>query len=294
MKIVYIGEFTKIHNEEGNARALERLGVSVIRLQEGDLKTIDQIPDCDYLFFAKLKVEPFFRMEIVKWAKEKGIKTVCWNWDLYFGLPRERELPNDAIFRADYVFSPDGGSDFSKYGVNHKLVRQGIAKEEAHRGKKIEAPEIIFVGARNHLYPYRTKLLAYLNQEYKDKFKLIGELKEVRGEDLNDLYESAKIVIGDSVYSDKYWSNRIYNTIGRGGFIIHPMIEDLEKDYTPYKHFIPYNIGDFEGLKQKIDYYLTHDKERDKIRLTGFKHTLKNHLIDNRIKCILDYIQQKK
>jgi len=133
--------------------------------------------------------------------------------------------------------------------------------------------------------------MEFLTSTYGDRFHWYGRTNtaEVRGEKLNDLYNSA-IVIGDSVYSPHYWSNRIYEVLGRGGFLIHPMIEGIEKEFKPFKHFIPYNHHDYKGLKEKIDYFLEHEEERDKIRMAGFAYCKKNHTLDNRCRQFLDYV----
>jgi spore maturation protein CgeB len=104
------------------------------------------------------------------------------------------------------------------------------------------------------------------------------------------LYNSAKIVIGDSVYSPQYWSNRIYETLGRGGFLIHPNVPGIEKEYEPWKEFIPYDYNDFTSLKEKIDYFLTKPKEREKIQMAGFIKT-RDYILEERCRSFLKLVQ---
>lgn len=293
MKTIYIGSFTRLYDEEGIARSFEHLGHEVVRYEERGFghKEFDEIikSDADLLVFAKLKIHPPLRADLV--SKFKG-KTICYVPDLYFGLSREHLVWNDPIFRADYVFTPDGGNDekWKTYGVNHHCVRQGIFHEEVGKVSVNKRIDVVFVGALNEQFPYRHKLIEFLRDNYDLKWFGNGSDDEVRGEDLTILYNKTRIVIGDSVSSPKYWSNRIYETIGRGGFIIHPIIEGLEEDYEPYKHFIPYNYGDFEGLKKKIDHYLTNPEECRQISEAGMKHTLENHTLLNRCQQILKII----
>lgn len=298
MNIAYIGKFRRIHDEEGIARALEAEGHNVTRIQEDELVYIEQVVQSapDLILFAKLQTPPVFNDNLIKYAKREGIKTVCYVPDLYWGLPRQSSIiGKEHMFQADHVCTPDGSNEekWIGAGIKHHVVRQGIHEEFIKRGNKIDAPEIVFVGQTNPLYPYREKLLNFLKQAYGDRFRHYGEhnSNHVRGWDLNDLYESAKIVIGDSVFSPHYWSNRIYETIGRGGFIIHPMVAGLEREYKPYTHFVPYSIGDFAGLKEKINFYLTHDKERDAIRLAGMEHTRKHHTLNHRVKQLLECVK---
>ena len=54
----------------------------------------------------------------------------------------------------------------------------------------------------------------------------------VKMDNLNDLIASCKVIIGESIIHPYYWSNRIYETIGRGGFCLHAYHEGIENEYT--------------------------------------------------------------
>ena len=60
----------------------------------------------------------------------------------------------------------------------------------------------------------------------------------IRGKELNDLYATAKVVVGDTLCKGfnypYYFSDRLFETTGRGGFLIHPYIKGLE-DYFEVK-----------------------------------------------------------
>jgi spore maturation protein CgeB len=71
------------------------------------------------------------------------------------------------------------------------------------------------------------------------------------------------------------------------------MTEGLDEEFTPYEHFIPYEYGDFKGLKEKIDYFLTHDAEREKIRLAGFEHCKANHTYGHRVREMLKVLRDR-
>jgi spore maturation protein CgeB len=101
----------------------------------------------------------------------------------------------------------------------------------------------------------------------------------VRGLPLNELYSSTKIVVGDSQPSPHYWSNRLYETLGRGGFLLHPHTEGIETEFEDGKHLVLYDRNDLQDLYDKIDYYLSHDNARETIRRAGFvkgKYTYKD------------------
>ena len=173
-----------------------------------------------------------------------------------------------------------------------------ILDESCYEGKQIPKyqQDIIFVGSyRYHSeWDYRRLLIDWLQSKYGSRFKLYGAYDCIRGEDLNNLYASAKIVMGDSTFSPNYWSDRVPETIGRGGFLIHHCPEGLEKAFTPYEHFIPYQVADFSTLEEIIEYYLKHDDERNKIREAGREWVKKNHTYINRAEQIINHLVKAK
>src|SRR3990167_10071330 len=117
-RISIIGEFTKRWNEEAYARGFEELGIVVQRIPEFSFDVSEAITfienfEPDLILFAKLQV--LYRDVFLNIIKKRGIPTASWTFDLYVGLRREILLDTDPIFRADFVFGPDGGhSDLFK------------------------------------------------------------------------------------------------------------------------------------------------------------------------------------
>lgn len=291
-----LGHFVKGMNEcdyepEEVIKELEN-GYDLLLTEEGRLKgdfKNDEKNDKDILLNKFQKV-----MDAVK------IPIVSWLTNIFFSIMRrEIQVYTNPIFKSDIVFSTDGGhqKDFEAAGVKHRLLRQGIYQQEAYLGKPTfpTKAEIVFVGAvYEHIWPYRKKLIDFLKKTYGDRFEHLGQRGDIRHDALNNLCATAKIIVGDSVYSPHYWSNRIYEIIGRGGFFIHPRVEGLNEEFQYYKHFVPYDFGNFEQLKEIIDYYLTHDKERNKIRLAGFEHCKKHHTYLHRVKEMLKVLKEEK
>ena len=72
-----------------------------------------------------------------------------------------------------------------------------------------------------------------------------------------------------------------------------PDIEGLDKEFIPYKHYIPYKKLDLLDLKDKIDYYLKHDEEREQIRREGFEFCKANYTYKNRVEEIIKYVRAR-
>jgi hypothetical protein len=294
MKIAILGKFQRLHDEEYLARTFESLGHEVLRIPESmDLDYVYQ--RCmefrpQIVFFCKLNnhgnVVQFFSR-----IRELNIRPICWIFDLYFSYAREYRL-NSPQFKADFVFSTDGGHDaeFKEKGINHHLLRQGIYKPECYVEPLDNPHGVVFVGSHNPLYPRRREFTNFVSQNYED-FRWLGRdnTEEVRGTKLNELYATAKIVVGDSVYSPFYWSNRVVETLGRGGFLIHQDVEGLREQFP---HLVTYIRGDFDDLKAKIDYFMTHEDERREIIRKNHEYVLEHYTADKKCKELIDTIYE--
>lgn len=231
--------------------------------------------------------------------KHAGIPIVPWLTNIFWGIMRrEIQIHTNPIFKADIVFTTDGGNQekFENAGVNHVLLRQGIHAPEAYISKvpfKTSA-EIGFIGSiYENIWEYRKGLVDFLSGEYGRRFEHFGQTGNIRHDKLNNLVSTLKVVVGDSVQSPHYWSNRLYEMIGRGAFLIMPWVEGIDQEFTPGEHFVTYKYGDFEGLKKKVDYYLEHDEERDRIRAAGLSHCLANHTYKHRVSNLLETLKER-
>jgi spore maturation protein CgeB len=99
------------------------------------------------------------------------------------------------------------------------------------------------------------------------------------------------VVVGDSLCptfeKPFYWSDRATETMGRGGFLIHPYVKGMDLFFQNEEHLVYYNYGDFEDLFAKIDYYLENGLERKIIATKGMLHVRDNHTYKNRFTQIL-------
>jgi len=304
-RLIYVGNFsvsytTEMHVEE----SFRANGWQVKEYQENTFKVDEVLKESekgyDFLLFTRTWAETGEKYRQV--LKHIKIPTVSYHLDLYIGLDREISFEQDSFWQSDYVFSADGGHQekFREKGINHYWLSPGVYHNECYLGKKVREYEkdVIFVGSyRYHPeWRYREVLLNWLRNTYKDRFMLCPEdlgRGWIRGDDLNNLYASAKVVVGDSLYSPYYWSDRLPETLGRGGFLIFPKVPGIEDEgYRYYKHFVPYQYGDFKTLKEIVDYYVSHDEEREKIRLAGHKFVKENHTYKNKVAEIIKVLEK--
>lgn len=302
--ILYFGSFDLPYDTERYvADTLETLGCKVTRKTptKVSLEELKELVKQEWDFILMSKGWFNFSIDLVNNTLYSSLaKRVGWFWDLGWETPREAMIYSHHLFKANLVLTSDGGHDekWKEHMINHKVLRQGIFEPEAVKGnyRQEYAYDVVFVGTNVHKdafgWSHRGRLIDFLKKNYGTRFKWLGgKGQEIRNAELNDLYASAKVVVGDSVNSRNYWSNRIYETLGRGGFLIFPEVEGIETEFTPYEHFVPYTYSDFDGLKEKIDYYINHDEERNKIRDAGFEFCKKHHTYTHRCKELLELVK---
>lgn len=302
MRIIYIGDFRKHYATENYiAYAFECLGVQVIKLEDAlvNMEKVDVVVEelinysPDFILFSKRRPKGQTELVIEK-LKERGIKTVCWLFDIYIGFTAdrlERVYNKIAPLNCEYIISTDGGHDkeWAELGYKHFCVRQGIHEPEAKMIDNAKDWDVIFIGT-NYIIE-RGLLMARIKNKFKDRFKWLGTNGDIRGMELNEIIGRAKIVIGDSFPSKNYWSNRVYEILGRGGFLIHPYVEGLEKEFEIGKHLVCYKHGDADDLIDKINYYLEHPEEREKIKQAGFEFVKNNYTYQKRCKQVLEILK---
>jgi hypothetical protein len=231
--------------------------------------------------------------------KKYQIPSMTYHLDLWFGLSRQRDLRTKPVYRhIDHFFTVDRKmADWfnTRTTVKGHYLPAGVYDKECTYTPSKLKEEVIFVGSKTYHaeWPYRPKLINFLSKTYGARFNLYGKegLGVVRGQDLNNLYASTKVVVGDTLcpnfdYPD-YWSDRIYETLGRGGFLIHPYIPGLEKEFEDKKHVVFYEYNNLDQLKQLIDYYLEHEEEPEEIRKSGHDMVKTNYTYKNRWQHIL-------
>lgn len=327
MKIAYIGNFTQKHCTEVHiAATLEDLGHEVIRLQENEVPPetltgmIANATDWGLLLFTRTWGN-LLTLEHLAQLRERKIPSASYHLDLYIGLERkylhegktlEVVLQTDPFWRTDFVFTPDGDPTsaevFKANGVKHYYMKAGVYKPECYIAdpspdfRTDRETDVLFVGGGDkigspHAYGhpewnYRNELITFLYLTYGKRFAKYGHPQEtIRNELLNNQYAVSKVTVGDSVCigfnHENYWSDRVYETLGRGGFLIHPYIKGFEEEFVNGKHLAFYDYGNFEQLRQKIDYYLENDEERETIRLAGHEFVKNNCTYHDRLRQML-------
>lgn len=204
--------------------------------------------------------------------RKLGVVSGSVHLDRWFGLDRAHQVDDQPFFRTDVVFSPDNNPQWAEHGVNHFWLPPGVYGPECESvppNPRRWPYDVVFVGS--HPYPhlewqkYRSDLLSAFSKAFRGRFGILPRRGvPIRGRDLQELYATVPVVIGDSCLageSFQYWSDRVPETLGRGGFLIHPVVDGMDEWYAggpipgtvadPIPHFGGYRLGEF-GMAEAI------------------------------------------
>lgn len=284
MNIVYLGNFSRPWCTEVHlARSFMRLGHTVVAVQEDEAN--------EHLVLGLLNEHrprlvlqtrtwsfptPLWMLPLMDYCAEAEIRTAGFHLDRFFGLGREDRVVEEPMFRSDVVFTADGESEeqWKELGVRHHWLRAGVLEDECRKvpqnprlyGGKLVA----FVGTEHYHpeWPARRALVEHLRARWGDRFLKVGDGNPtVRGLDLNELYASVPVIVGDSCFvhpTTRYWSDRPYETWGRGGCLVFPHVDALADEVGEYPRWE--RVDDFDALDEAVEYLLHTDGERERYR----------------------------
>lgn len=158
--------------------------------------------------------------------------------------------------------------------------------------------DILFVGASRGVYRRIVKdvietqhdVSVYGNgwEEFLDEEYLKGEF--IENVDLHKYYSSCKILLNDhwdDMNELDFPSNRLFDALACGTFVIS---DDIPAAETVFKDCLV-TYKDSQDLDEKINYYLTNEKEREEIANRGKEMVLKEHTFDKRAEAIISSLK---
>jgi hypothetical protein len=303
MRILYVGKHGPRDNQDEDAitHGFRRLGHSVDCI--GTVESHVHIRKCrrenfpyDFILFNN----GFSGAGKLVKAEHQYFRFVLWNFDMVSSDDPEwrsksqlrRQWMNEITPYLFLGFCSDG--DWVAQDRSGTLIHMMQGADERYVGygdADHKEPPVIFTGSP--IGVKRKKCLELLKAKYKECFALIGDTAKTKyhGRELANIFASTKVVVApDGPCTDRYWSNRVYLTLGLGGFLIHPYCRELMDHYTP-EELTYYNNQ--EELHSLIDHYLYHPEEREARRLAGHQKTLSHHLYRHRCEQLVRTVQER-
>jgi hypothetical protein len=321
MRLAYIGNFDPPHSTENDIRqTLVDMHVEVDTVQEQFPSGWRQIAvdpgRYDAVLWTSTKslaeqIPRSLQLETLYLCRRVGVPTIGIHLDRWWGLQRWRTVLEAPFFRSEWVFTADGAhqDEFSAAGVNHFWSPPAIAPRNVMIGEPDPkyACDVAFVGSWQGGYheewQHRYQLVEWLRKTYKSRVRFFPAKGEpaIRGKNLANLYASAKVVVGDSCLvptvsghaMHHYCSDRVFETLGRGGLLIHPFVTGvIESGFSTTGllsddiHLGAWNLGHWDGLRTVIDRFLDDDFDNLEHRRTGYSEVARFHTYANRLEKI--------
>lgn len=311
VRIAYVGNFRPSWSTENHLAATMRgLGHAVEEVQEDEHswpEVEERALAADLLWYTRTwgigdRAEG---MRVLRRLEANGVPSVSYHLDLYVGLKREATMDGDPFWHTTRVFTADGGvSDdvWRSKRIEHRWMPAGVFEDECYIAEPLRhRVPVAFVGSEQYHpeWPYRPELLHWLRTNFGLGFRRYPQRRDkaVRGHSLNVLYSSIDVVVGDSLClgftHERYWSDRIYETLGRGGFLVHPRIAGIEEHFKDGEHVVLYDYGDFESLARIIRGYLRDTEARETIRLAGHRHVKEHHTYRHRLSDVFALLREE-
>lgn len=189
-----------------------------------------------------------------------GVATAAIHFDLYWGVRyRLPKIGVDPWWSAQHVFTADGGDRlWRQKKVNHHWCPPPFGTRYLGYGKakNARARMAVFVGSNipSIHSPHRTQMIRWARKQWGSNFEHIGKTPSGRiyGQDLNDLYANTKVVLGDSVLTPFYWSDRLPRTLGRGALLAYPKTAGMKEWGFTDDVMITFTPGSFHEIAQKL------------------------------------------
>jgi hypothetical protein len=289
LRVALLGNLEPEFSTENEYRdAWQRNGVSVVTYQEGDphemLRLMDVLTTADkpdLIQWTRTKgladrVGDALQWQMLRMAGRAGVPVVGVHLDIWIGLEREFQVTLDPYHRGvDLLLTADGGNQdaWRHHGVNHRWLLPAISERWLGVGTPQEKyrSKIAFTGSWQGGYhpeaKHRHQLVAWLQETYGDDVRFYPKKGQhaIRGRELNDLYASVDVVVGDSaVLPGKgfYCSDRIPESLGRGAILVHPAVQGINAQPGDPFDMPVWPAGDWAALKRVVDTLLSYNDDQ--------------------------------
>jgi len=152
------------------------------------------------------------------------------------------------------------------------------ADPEKHKfyDDEIQEFDVGFLG--NDTYPERRALLELIGQNYK----LLRSTAKP-GEEYSRMFSKCRMIFNRSMDNDL--NMRVFEAMSIGRLLLTDKVEGIDDLFVDGEHYVSYK--DSTNLIDKIAYYLSHEKEREKIAKTGANYVRAEHTYQHRLEAIL-------
>lgn len=318
MKILHLGLMVNGRNE-GLSRAFRKKATiyGEFRISVDLPSQIDNLSWTPELVFVQIQDE-FIRNGPSKYhtaeflgpaiqrLRDKGAFIINWTGDKRNGTPRWM-FEMDKHVDLTCFSNEEDVNNFKSKGLKSEFLQIGIDPNvfHDHHGQG-QGHDIVFMGNHHGHYPlsaFRSSLVSFMHSAFGNRFAVYGNnypgTRGALNADGNNpfpmqsresqIYNNSKIGLSVSQFtSERYTSDRLLRIMGSNCFALAYWYPGIEKDFE-----IGYHLDIFKTpseLRERVQYYLEHVDEREKIRDNGYKLIHANHTYDNMVNDIINLI----
>lgn len=324
LTVFYLGNFKPPYSTENDYRlAWKANGHRVHAIQEGNPELLRQT--VDDLSFTKPDLFVWTRtpdlaalngdalqLELILQCRQYNIPIIGVHLDRWWGLQRQVQIETDPFFRVDLLLTADGAHNkqWQEAGVRHAWLPPGVSEQWCKPGERVDkhVSEVAFVGGWQGGYhaeaEHRHLLVAWLKEVYGERVKFWPALNQhaIRGTQLTDLYWSTTVVVGDSCLvptadgspMSYYCSDRIPETNGRGGYLLHPLVVGINaNEGDPFYGTEWWEMNDWNQLREVIDCELEDPEfSTDDYRMHRIEIAKRDYTYERRVPEIIDKLHR--
>ncbi|GIP29946.1 spore maturation protein [Paenibacillus sp. J23TS9] len=259
----------------------------------------------------------FIENEQLDLIRQQGIKTAIWLTD----DPYYTDMTTENVNHYDYIFTLESNCIpyYQQLGcpqVHHLPFAAYAEHYKPERTRSAQRREVSFIGSAywnrvEYLNPIMDRLMQHntiINGIWWDRLPNYAayqdriELNKWMGpQETSEAYNASKIVINlhrshedDSVNNNAVKipaaspNPRTFEISACATLQLTDARSDLVKFYTPGREIETYSSP--EELLDKVEYYLTHEKERRDIALNALDRTMREHTYGNRLNQMLSIV----
>ena len=218
------------------------------------------------------------------------------------------EIPQDLIERACivdlFLVTSRGLLDhYKKAGVRNPIYFTNTCDKYDHHRRRPILPiwksDVAFIGAARKNEP-RERLVKRLQQVCNikvygrnwEKFNIRATLRQVYPRGYALICGGAKIMLGADITGtvEGYWSDRLWLTLGCGGFLLTNYVPGIEEIFTNRKHLVWYH--DEDECIVLVKEYLEKAREREEIAEQGYRYVHEHHTFHHFVDRVLALCDQ--
>jgi len=278
-KILFVAVFTPDSTNVPQAQGFRNIGYDVIEFDYRKNTNWDEIPeicrkqDIEFVIFSKCNEIPIHTVRLCK----PHTKVILWYMDPMNGNYCTSLIQKAEISNYIFVALTEPYKALKEINNNTYFLQEGF---NAELDKPMNVPYLYDVSFIGNLRQHRAKYCEIANKHWKFK-------------NITDAYrEKHAIAVGNTKINLNFThggtSDRTYKVLAAKGFLLTESWDGMENDFQD-----GIDLVTFEGEKDfidKINYYLTYENERDRIREHGYK-TVQKFSRDNWAQRIIEIVK---